>query len=747
MLQQLNDILNGKEDNYILPFYWQQGNHYDKIPQQIQAIYDSGARAFCVESRTHCDFAGPIWWKDMDLMLSEAKKRDMKVWILDDDHFPTGHANGWIKNKYPELRKWLFVEEHMDVVGPMKNMSLLINKGNDTDDILLGAYAYQRDRKGQEITGEPIEITNNIHGDFLYWDVPDGAWRVFFYYKSRRGGRADYIDLVSAESVDVLIKAVYEPHYEHYKEYFGNTLAGFFSDEPSLGNGYAGAHYGDKGMYDTTIGLQGLALPYHDEILPAMTKETGRNALAYLAALWFPYNAEKNLTQEMRYAYMDAMTKLYSKNFAGRLGNWCRAHGCEYIGHIIEDMNAHARMGCSAGHFFRAMEGQDMSGMDIVLHQVMPGMRGMIHTATNCGNNTDPDFFHNVLAEMCGSMAQLYPQMKGRAMCEVFGAFGWAEGAPFMKWLMDFLLVRGVNHFVPHAFSPVYPNDDCPPHFGAEGHDPQFDGFTAIMKYSNKVSHLLCGADHVCDCAIFYHGEAEWANLAGNAMTMNRPASVLSDNGISYEIVPFDVLAGNAGKFDKKRYRAIIVPTSEMLPEKVMNALKNCGTRIIFVDHKPADCDFGEAVTLNDLPSVIAKNVSISTYEPDLRYYLCKRGDTNILMFFNGGIFRSVDTEVTLPFGGAYCKLDLLNDHVRGGHLNGKLHLTLAPYQSVIYVFDGCEHGDDDKEPICEKIPVKTVYRVEKADSENLSDYRFYTETDTLFNMNAPDHDINFAGS
>ena len=50
-----------------------------------------------------------------------------------------------------------------------------------------------------------------------------------------------------------------------------------------------------------------------------------------------------------------------------------------------------------------------------------------------------------------------------------------------MKWISDFLLVRGINHFVPHAFSPDYPDPDCPPHFGAEGHDPQFDGFTHLM--------------------------------------------------------------------------------------------------------------------------------------------------------------------------------------------------------------------------------------------------------------------------
>ncbi|MFR6327621.1 MAG: hypothetical protein ACLUOI_01455 [Eisenbergiella sp.] len=55
-------------------------------------------------------------------------------------------------------------------------------------------------------------------------------------------------------------------------------------------------------------------------------------------------------------------------------------------------------------------------------------------------------------------------------MCEIFGNYGWAEGAQTMKWLTDFMLVRGINVFVPHAFSPKdFPDPDCPPHFYAHG--------------------------------------------------------------------------------------------------------------------------------------------------------------------------------------------------------------------------------------------------------------------------------------
>ena len=121
MNKRLYDVLKGMPDNHMLPFYWQHGDHRATIPQEVERIYKSGCKAFCVESRPHHDFCGDDWWADMDIILKEAKDRDMKVWILDDDHFPTGHAVGKIEKEYPHLRGRQVSERHVDVMGPQKN--------------------------------------------------------------------------------------------------------------------------------------------------------------------------------------------------------------------------------------------------------------------------------------------------------------------------------------------------------------------------------------------------------------------------------------------------------------------------------------------------------------------------------------------------------------------------------------------------------------------------------------------------
>ena len=106
MNTRIHEALVGKQENYILPFFWQHGEDEQTLREYMGVIQDMGIQAVCLESRPHPDFAGPKWWEDMDVILSEARQRNMKVWILDDCHFPTGFANGVMREADASLQKW-----------------------------------------------------------------------------------------------------------------------------------------------------------------------------------------------------------------------------------------------------------------------------------------------------------------------------------------------------------------------------------------------------------------------------------------------------------------------------------------------------------------------------------------------------------------------------------------------------------------------------------------------------------------
>ena len=109
----IQTLLENKEENHMMPFFWQHGEDEATLREYMGAIQNANCGAVCVESRPHPDFCGPKWWQDMDIILDEAKKRGMKVWILDDSHFPTGYANGALKEKPDSLcRQSIYVRKY-----------------------------------------------------------------------------------------------------------------------------------------------------------------------------------------------------------------------------------------------------------------------------------------------------------------------------------------------------------------------------------------------------------------------------------------------------------------------------------------------------------------------------------------------------------------------------------------------------------------------------------------------------------
>ncbi len=819
---RLLDILAGREGNYLLPFYWQRGNHRDRIPAQVARIRASGCRALCVESRTHPDFCGEGWWRDMDVILAECQRLGMKVWILDDKHFPTGYANGAVA-AHPDLARWCLAERHVDVMGPAPESSLLVCERPDGDEPLLGAFAQRRARvPGQVMEGPPVDLTDKVRGGILTWDVPEGCWRVFFVRKTRQGTDKGYIDFLGADSCRLLLDAVYEPHWRRYARLFGSVIAGFFSDEPQFGNELVGPHLHDGGKYTYGVGQEGLALPFHSEVLARMSAALGEDAAPHLGELWY----ESDRSHLVRLAYMDAATTLYRDNFSRPVGDWCRAHGVEYIGHVIEDMDVHARLGYGPGHYFRALDGQDMGGVDIVLHQVMPGFAGILHAASGLGGAYDPDFFHYVLAKLSASIAHQNPRMRGRALCEVFGAYGWAEGAPFMRWLLDFLLVRGVNHFVPHAFSPEFPDPDCPPHFGAEGHDPQFDGFTALMGYANKAAHLFCGARHVASAAILYHAEGEWMSGIGHAMSVKEPAKSLYDAHLDFDIVCADTLLDEATaavengrlRVGDETFAALVMPAVEHLPDALVARLRDLaaeGLAVLYVEDEPsaahgvlppalratplsegggseealgasaiskgrgmaththevAPSERGlpaepgggvlreeagipaaifRRIPLQSLPDAVrtigGADVDVEGDYPLLRIYHAVRDGNDIFMLFNESPTLLAATTVRLPARGPFARLRLLEAVAASDSTSeGAVAIDLLPGQSEILVFGG-DAGLPPAPLYGEPVEIHPTFEIDVAESEDLSAFRRFAVTDTLFNLAAADKIPDFSG-
>lgn len=732
-------------ENHLYPFFWQHGEEKDTLVDYVGKIHQSGMKAVCIEPRPHPDFVGDKWWRDLGIILKECKKRDMKVWILDDAHFPTGGANGKIKELHPEYMKQYLTMRRFDVVGPMKGARI------DTAQLkgrpwevgqaeiieLLGVYLIER-HAGYNQPGDPvaietaIDITDAFQGDTIYVDIPEGHWSVVVVFSTHEGGEEatkDYLNPLVAETTQVLVDEVYEKYFTHVGEYFGDTITAFFSDEPRFGN--------IKGA-DAVIGSD-MVLPWR----PGLEKELPFDS-SQLPLLWISSLGEEE--REVRYAYMDLITQEYNRNFVKILADWSEAHGVDYLGHNIEDNGAHARLGYGAGHFFRGQEAQHFSGIDVIGGQVVPGMN-YHHDAYQTGGS-DGQFYHYALAKLGASAADLYPHKKHLAMCEAFGAYGWNEGLKTMKWIADHLIVRGINYIVPHAFSPKeYPDWDCPPHFYARGNNPQFRYMPYLTEYLNRLMTIFSGGKHQSPIALFYPAEFEWA---GKAMPVEVPARALTQAQLDFDIVSKDLLEEAEIKdqqfiINDHVFKALVLPYAEYIPQKVMEVLNRFiagGMKILLVDQLPKNyqdfvslpqvCSLDELTQeLQDLAEVELENVF-----PELVYYRYQKDGKDYILFFNESVSQTVDTKVNLPFLSEAKQIQAYNAYEDIFENVSENHLLLPLYQTLIWVIGDEEVSTSSSLKVGEKYSLLQSWKVEYADAFQYPNFQEVTTLETISPLN-----------
>ena len=661
MEPRLMDVLQGKEDNYILPFFWQHGESKELLEEGMQRIYDSGIKAVCVESRPHPDFVGEGWWRDLDIIMAKAKELNMRVWVLDDAHFPSGFCNGKIAPDSPYGKVYL-TQYGVDIVGPKQGRSVLImlEQGEELVAVTMG----KRDRDNQDSLTEVKDLTSQVSDGRVFVDVPNGLWCVNVIKTTRKGtGRKNYINTIDHDAVRYFIDQIYEPHYAHYKDDFGKTFAGFFSDEPEIGS--FGGEYG----HDANIGKFNMKMPWSQTLHERLKELWGSEFAENLMALWTTpdRNSNENKSGLCRMQFADIAARLYGENFCEQIGDWCRQHGVEYIGHVIEDGGMHAHMGIGAGHYFHALWGQDMAGIDVVLQQIRPGLDDCKFHSVGGNLGYHGELYHYALAKLAASLAHMDSKKKGRALCEVFGAYGWAEGLKLMKWLLDHMLVNGINYFVPHAFSMKdFPDPDCPPHFYARGMNPQFPYFKNLMEYCNRVSHLISNGVHIPAVAVVYPAEQEWA---GEYLPVEAIGKQLLRNQIDYEILPTDVLltmtvVEGKLKWENEQVPVLILSGSrcitKMLADWLCKAAEK-GLKIVVVGQKPLAMDNNgilrewtsqiKDLTIceqEDLADILYSfgidEFKTKKYEPWLRYYHYKHQNGEFWLFMNQSETEEINT-------------------------------------------------------------------------------------------------------
>ena len=748
MDNRLFENLSGMQHDYLAPFFRLHGDEtHEMLINELDAIYDSGIRSVCFEPWQYEGYCDEKYWEMMRFLFEECRKRGLHVWIQDDIAPPSGYANFKLKEEqYHDQLPWEIREEYVDVCGPVNGGSVMVDRWlKGQEEQLLAVVASKLIPEQFILSSETVDLSANVHDGMVYFDLGEGMWRISLLIKTRENV-LPFCDKLRVSSTQVYLQEVYEKHYENLKEYFGNIFLGFFNDE-------AGFHNNHTKHYASDTGERFAQYPWGESILQGLREIYGDRMWEKLVGLW--QSVEGNGAQEVRIHYMDLLTKGFYENYSALLAKWCHDHGILFIGHFLEDNDAHAKTGYGCGHYFRAIGDMDMSGIDTVLHQLIPGTAKYNPRTSGAGGYGNNMFYQYVLAKLGTSFAHIDPRKHGMTMCEGFGAYGHAEGLRMTKALADHAMVRGVNYFVPGSYTPQETPFDFPPLYNCHGENPQLPYAKYVMQYMNRVCYLQSGGIHVSSCAIFYNAHALWGN--SDHLPSEQVAKVLYDHRYDYDILPIEYIAqiDEQGVLNGEKYPLILVPYTDYLPPEVVDALQNANAEVLCVATEGKTMEGFETVSLSELPDLL-KRKGLQDVDADyeglyLRAFHYVRDGAHIYMFNNESVSETIRTRIRLSAftGGAYAVYDAFrNTAFRADSEDGTIELELTPYNTVHIL---CGEIDYDRLKPQKKwkqeqeFPLEAEYRISL--SRLNRPYEPWRVTKELFNITGPEGDSRFSGT
>ncbi len=422
----------------VMPFwFWNDRLDNAEIIGQIADFESHGVGGFVIHPRiglpTDLSWMSDALLDHYEVAIREASRRGMKVMLYDEGMYPSGASAGQVVAENPAfacrcLAAMELEDEREPELGEGETLVCVRRLANDRW-IAIVERAARSVIRGLHYEGEgPEEITHPA------------------------------ADILNPAAVAAFVRHVYQRFADRFGSYFGNTVVGIFTDEPSaLGRPC------ERNVKPGTTG-----------IVTEVSRILGYDFMPHVPALW--YDDEPD-AEEHRAAYSRAIAVRLEETFYAALHDWCEEHGLPLAGHPGQP----DAIGCL--RFFH------IPGQDLVWRSVLPD-----HPSALAGPESTQ--------AKCSSSAALHARRR-RNLNECCGAYGHQLTWDEMCWLANWCLVRGVNLLVPHAFyySVRGPRrDERPPDVGPNS--PWWQRFPEYAAGCRRLCWLNTDSRHICEIAI-----------------------------------------------------------------------------------------------------------------------------------------------------------------------------------------------------------------------------------------------------
>ncbi|MDD5727911.1 MAG: glycosyl hydrolase, partial [Victivallales bacterium] len=255
----------------------------------------------------------------------------------------------------------------------------------------------------------------------------------------------------------------------------GKTIKFTFSDEPQ--------------MLATVYGQQ---LTWCRDFAKVFHNCKGYDIKPFLENLLkVPESTDSKELIRARIDFHDVCSILFVKRFLLPIRKWCRQHKLIFGGHLNGEDAISLVLENGPGHIMHSLRAFDMPGVDVIRRQLFPGIA------------SEP--FPKYASSIARQLGKKY------VMAEVFAVYGNGITPYQQKWLIDYLLVRGINCLV---FSKIAFSNSanfmsgCRPHLGPA--DPLWKYARHLNNYTGRLATILSRGRPVVSAAIYFDMDSIW---------------------------------------------------------------------------------------------------------------------------------------------------------------------------------------------------------------------------------------------
>ncbi len=531
---------------------WQGDMDLETIRHDLDSMVAKGFRSVIFEAGYGLpyDYLSHEWFEAIRVGVLEAKKRGMKVWLIDEGKYPSGFAGGKFTHERPDLRMQALVI--FDTIPVAAGQEI---RNHEVGTEALSAVAVSADGENSRV----VEIEDgkiSFRAGLKNWNIllvrddfrtaqtravnnPDGG-------KDTSNSLCDYLNPVAVRQ---FIDWTHEQYKKYLGEELGTTVLGFRGDEPDY------AH-----------------TPWTPAIVETFIDAKGYDPVPYLASLFAPIKTEGQ--KRFKADYWDVWSAMFADSFFKQQADWCAENGLAHITHLNNEHNMPVCVRAE-GDFFRTLSKVQVPGVDAIWDQIWPG--------------TVADF-----PMLASSVSHVYG--KPRAFSESFAAYYTSPTIPQAKYVVDYQIVRGINffEFMFWGSGPDRPNWMAAP------------GMKGLNEYTNRATYLIAQGEPGARVAMYYPTSTMW--LDNNAVFdhITTLTNTLLEHQYDFDYVNDDAFTealsvgpGYLQNMSGQKYTTLIIPSADAISSEAWKVIEEFGTRggTILVWGKKPDMLVGRTFT------------------------------------------------------------------------------------------------------------------------------------------------------